>query len=76
MNRHATAVLSDVGTPKVRCIERTLKQISRVIEVDTRIDIWRKETGGDLLEGADWVIGAWRSPYLWRTVLNARPQMP
>ena len=57
LNRHATAVLSDVGTPKVRCIERTLKQISRVVEVDARIDIWRKESGGDLLEGADWVIG-------------------
>ena len=58
LNRHATATLSDVGTPKVKCIERTLKQISRVIEVDARIDIWRKESGGDLLEGADWVIGA------------------
>lgn len=59
LNRHATAVLSDVGTPKVRCIERTLKQISRVVEVDARIDIWRKESGGDHLEGVDWVIGAW-----------------
>ena len=41
----------------MKCIERTLKQISRVVEVDARIDIWRKESGGDLLEGADWVIG-------------------
>jgi len=51
-------VLSDVGTPKVNCIERTLKQISRWVQVDARIDIWRKEQGGDLLEGADWVIDA------------------
>ncbi|RPD61758.1 ubiquitin-protein ligase molybdopterin-converting factor [Lentinus tigrinus ALCF2SS1-7] len=58
LNRHATATLPDVGTPKVKCIERTLKQISRVVEVDARIDIWRKESGGDLLEGADWVIDA------------------
>ena len=58
LNRHATAVLADVGIPKVKCIERMLKQISRVIEVDARIDIWRKESGGDLLEGADWVVGA------------------
>ncbi|KAI0643805.1 hypothetical protein C8Q79DRAFT_976907 [Trametes meyenii] len=58
LNRHATATLSDVGTPKVKCIERVLKQISRVVEVDARIDIWRKESGGDLLEGADWVIDA------------------
>ncbi|KAI0752645.1 ubiquitin-protein ligase molybdopterin-converting factor [Daedaleopsis nitida] len=58
LNRHATATLQDVGIPKVKCIERTLKQISRVVEVDARIDIWRKETGGDLFEGADWVIDA------------------
>lgn len=57
LNRHATATLSDVGTPKVKSIQRTLKQISRVVEVDARIAIWRKESGGDLLEGADWVIG-------------------
>ncbi|KAH7915892.1 hypothetical protein BJ138DRAFT_1053749 [Hygrophoropsis aurantiaca] len=58
LNRHATAVLSDVGTPKVRCIERTLKQISRWVDVDSRVEIWRKEEGGRLLEGADWVIDA------------------
>ncbi|KAG5643528.1 hypothetical protein DXG03_000720 [Asterophora parasitica] len=58
LNRHATAGLTDVGTPKVKCIERTLKQISRWVEVDSRIDIWRKEAGGELLEGADWVIDA------------------
>ncbi|RDB17094.1 tRNA threonylcarbamoyladenosine dehydratase [Hypsizygus marmoreus] len=58
LNRHATAGLTDVGTPKVKCIERTLKQIARWVEVDSRIEIWRKEEGGDLLEGADWVIDA------------------
>ncbi|KAF8065053.1 hypothetical protein FPV67DRAFT_1562911 [Lyophyllum atratum] len=58
LNRHATAGLTDVGTPKVKCIERTLKQISRWVEVDSRIEIWRKEDGGELLEGADWVIDA------------------
>lgn len=47
-----------MGTPKVKSIERTLKQISRWVEVDTRIAIWRKEEGGILLEGASWVIGA------------------
>ncbi|CCM05469.1 uncharacterized protein FIBRA_07690 [Fibroporia radiculosa] len=58
LNRHATAVLSDVGTPKVNCVARTLKQISRSTRVDARVDIWRKEQGGELLEGADWVIDA------------------
>ena len=57
LNRHATAGLTDVGIPKVKSIERTLKEISRWIEVDARIDIWRKEDGGSLLEGTDWVIG-------------------
>ncbi|KAL7284634.1 hypothetical protein ACG7TL_001930 [Trametes sanguinea] len=58
LNRHATATLADVGTPKVKCIEHALKQFSRIVEVDARIELWRKETGGDLLEGADWVIDA------------------
>ncbi|GJE93462.1 tRNA threonylcarbamoyladenosine dehydratase [Phanerochaete sordida] len=58
LNRHATATLADVGTPKVTCIERTLKQISRWVRVDARVDIWRKDQGGHLLEDADWVIDA------------------
>lgn len=41
----------------MKCIERILKQISRWVEVDSRVEIWRKDQGGDLLEGADWVIG-------------------
>lgn len=49
--------MADVGTPKVKCIERILKQISRWVEVDSRVEIWRKDQGADLLEGADWVIG-------------------
>ncbi|KAK7683704.1 hypothetical protein QCA50_013080 [Cerrena zonata] len=58
LNRHATATLADVGTPKVKCIERALKQFSRWVNVDSRVEIWRKEERGDLLEGADWVIDA------------------
>ena len=58
LNRHATALLSDVGTPKVKCVERTIKDIAKWVEVDARIEIWRKEEGGaELLEGADWVVG-------------------
>ncbi|KAK0205194.1 hypothetical protein DFS33DRAFT_1427916 [Desarmillaria ectypa] len=58
LNRHATATVSDVGMPKVKCIEKVLKQISRWVEVDSRIEIWRKEEGSMLLEGVDWVIDA------------------
>ena len=58
LNRHATALLSDVGTPKVICVERTIRQIAKWVQVDARIEIWRKDAGGgELLEGADWVIG-------------------
>ncbi|KAJ3979853.1 ubiquitin-protein ligase molybdopterin-converting factor [Lentinula detonsa] len=58
LNRHATALLEDVGTPKVKCVERTLKSVAKWVEVDVRVDVWRKEKGGDLLEGVDWVIDA------------------
>ncbi|KAG2007159.1 ubiquitin-protein ligase molybdopterin-converting factor [Coprinopsis cinerea AmutBmut pab1-1] len=58
LNRHATANLADVGTPKVKCVERTLKEIAKWVEVDACIDIWRKEEGGELLDGYDWVVDA------------------
>jgi len=58
LNRHATAGIHDVGTPKVTCVERTLKEISRCVDVDSRIEVWRKEDGGRLLEGVDWVVDA------------------
>ncbi|KAF8524849.1 hypothetical protein BU17DRAFT_74648 [Hysterangium stoloniferum] len=59
LNRHATALLADVGTPKVNCVRRTIGEFARWVEVDARIDIWRKDEGGaQLLEGADWVVDA------------------
>jgi len=58
LNRHAAAVLSDVGIPKVECIKRVIESSSKWVEVDARVDIWRKDEGGGLLlEGADWVLG-------------------
>ena len=59
LNRHATAVLSDVGTPKVFCIERTLKQISKNVRIECMVEMWKAdgEVGAKLLEGADWVVG-------------------
>jgi hypothetical protein len=67
LNRHATAVLNDVGTPKVTCIAKTLKQIAKWVQVDSRIELWRKDEGGRLLEGADWVIGMFHT-FLMRNV--------
>ena len=57
LNRHATAVLSDVGTPKVQCIKRTLKSIASWITVESCVDVWKKEEGGKYLHDVDWVIG-------------------
>ncbi|KZV72538.1 hypothetical protein PENSPDRAFT_750832 [Peniophora sp. CONT] len=59
LNRHATARLADVGTPKVLCVARALSNIARFVDVDPRIELWRAGEGGEkLLEGADWVVDA------------------
>lgn len=57
LNRHAAAGLADVGTPKVKCLEKALRKFSRWIEIDPRVELWKKEDGGSLLEGVDWVVG-------------------
>jgi len=57
LNRHAAAGLADVGTPKVKCLENALRKFSKWIEIDPRIELWKKEDGGTLLEGVDWVVG-------------------
>jgi len=58
LNRHATATLEDVGTAKVKSIERFLSKICRFVEVEVKVELWQKETGGALLAGVDWVIDA------------------
>ncbi|KZW02294.1 hypothetical protein EXIGLDRAFT_735761 [Exidia glandulosa HHB12029] len=61
LNRHATALLSDVGTPKVHCVARTLRQIAKWADIDSRVDLWKADdskAAEELLEGADWVIDA------------------
>ncbi|OCB86991.1 ubiquitin-protein ligase molybdopterin-converting factor [Sanghuangporus baumii] len=55
---HATATLSDVGRSKVESMKSSLMKMSLKVEVDAREELWRKEDGGVLLEGADWVIDA------------------
>ena len=77
LNRHATAVHTDVGTPKVICIEKTLKKIAKWIQVDSHIELWRKDKGGHLLEGADWVIGMPRYLLIWNALeSHLLPKMP
>jgi hypothetical protein len=58
LNRHATAALADVGTPKVQCVARALRAIAPFVRVDPRVELWRGDTdGAELLRGADWVVG-------------------
>jgi tRNA threonylcarbamoyladenosine dehydratase len=64
LNRHATATLADVGTPKVQCIARALRSIAPFVQVDPRVELWRGDVdvdvdgdGAELLRGADWVVG-------------------
>lgn len=76
LNRHATATLADVGTPKVGCIERTLKQIAPWVQVDSRVEIWTREDGGKLLEGADWVIGKLGPSTLKHGFISCSPKTP
>jgi tRNA A37 threonylcarbamoyladenosine dehydratase len=61
LNRHATAGLADVGTPKVQCVARALRGIAPFVQVEPRIELWRGGAeGANLLEGADWVVGTYR----------------
>ena len=58
LNRHATAALADVGTPKVECIARALRAIAPFVQVEPRVELWRGDSdGAELLRGADWVVG-------------------
>jgi tRNA threonylcarbamoyladenosine dehydratase len=60
LNRHATAALADVGTPKVQCVARAVHAIAPFVQVDPRVELWRGGAdGAELLEGADWVVGTW-----------------
>ncbi|KAJ7050246.1 ubiquitin-protein ligase molybdopterin-converting factor [Mycena amicta] len=57
----AAVMLVCFGVSHIRdtLVARTLRDVARWVEVDARVDIWRKdEGGGTLLEGADFVIDA------------------
>lgn len=66
LNRHATAVLADVGTPKVQSVARAVRAFAPFVQVDPRIELWRGDAGGtELLQGADWVVGTcYRCPFV------------
>jgi tRNA A37 threonylcarbamoyladenosine dehydratase len=59
LNRHAVATLDDVGTPKVRTMERHFTLISPNCDLDIRIDLFNADNADDLLGGnPDYIIDA------------------
>lgn len=55
--RHATATLAQVGTPKVTSCAETFKSIAPWVEVDARIALFGIENADELLDGnPDFVI--------------------
>lgn len=64
LNRHATATLEDVGSPKVVSMQKFLAKVAPWCKVDAVISLWdRRKSGFDNLLGPngekpDWVIDA------------------
>ncbi|GAA5828151.1 hypothetical protein JCM5353_007806 [Sporobolomyces roseus] len=57
LNRHSTATLAEVGTPKVTSCEEYFASVAPWVEVDARIELFEKEKAAELLEGKpDYVI--------------------
>ena len=51
LNRHATATLSDVGTPKVLTAKRFFKKIAPWVKIDARAELFSIEDADELLSG-------------------------
>ncbi|KAI1300994.1 hypothetical protein EDD11_005893 [Mortierella claussenii] len=59
LNRHATAVQADVGTPKVLAMKRAFRSVAPWVEVDARVELFQEENAEELLSGnPDYVIDA------------------
>ncbi|CAM0139354.1 hypothetical protein VKS41_004840 [Umbelopsis sp. WA50703] len=59
LNRHAVATQADVGTPKVKAIQKHFKQIMPQANVDARIELFSMANADELLSGnPDFVIDA------------------
>lgn len=59
LNRHATAVQADVGTPKVTSMKNAFGSLAPWVEVDARVELFQEEAAEELLSGnPDYVIDA------------------
>lgn len=51
LNRHATAVQADVGTPKVTAMKKVFRSIAPWVEVDARVELFQEDCAEELLSG-------------------------
>ncbi|KAJ8098249.1 hypothetical protein POJ06DRAFT_258959 [Lipomyces tetrasporus] len=51
LNRHASATLEDVGTPKVESLRKYLSKVAPWVEIETKVELWHKDSADRLLEG-------------------------
>ncbi|GJN90207.1 hypothetical protein Rhopal_003206-T1 [Rhodotorula paludigena] len=57
LNRHSTATLAQVGTPKVTSCAQYFADVAPWVEVDARVELFEKNRAGELLEGEpDYVV--------------------
>ncbi|CCF58008.1 hypothetical protein KAFR_0D03600 [Kazachstania africana CBS 2517] len=49
LNRHSCANLKDVGTPKVECLKKHMKEIAPWCDIDAINELWSKERGESLI---------------------------
>ncbi|KAF9923893.1 hypothetical protein FBU30_006076 [Linnemannia zychae] len=59
LNRHATAVQADVGTPKVTAMKKAFRSFAPWVDVDARVELFQEDSAEELLSGnPDYVIDA------------------
>ncbi|CAD6633264.1 XXYS1_4_G0007280.mRNA.1.CDS.1 [Saccharomyces cerevisiae] len=51
LNRHSCAILNDVGTPKVECLRRHMREIAQWCEIDPINELWTLQNGERLTLG-------------------------
>ena len=58
LNRHATAVQADVGTPKVIAMKKAFRQVAPWVQVDARVELFQEDSAEELLSGKSQEIEA------------------
>ncbi|KAK9475825.1 hypothetical protein V1514DRAFT_338877 [Lipomyces japonicus] len=56
LNRHASATLEDVGTPKVESLRKYLEKVAPWVEVETAVELWNKDSADRLLQGSPTIV--------------------